>query len=566
MRSRKLSRALPCIMETLEERTLLTTVFVVPLTVATDSTHVHSLNNAINAALAGDVIQTEPGSVPEASSEVPNVKTAITIQGDPATPANIDPSTDLKILANNVTLVNLNLGTVTINAGFHGLNVHDCLIRNLTETSATTGNGSNNIVRNQFSNSLGLLGNTDGSVSNDVVADNHFVTTADTAFFINGVNAADIHGNTLDSNGFNGIEVTNGTNINIHNNTIRLEGNGEAIGVTVTGVATASVTIRNNVLATFSKGTGLDFSSVDAGMSDSITATVEGNDFHGNATGIVIETPSGVTAALDLDFGGGGRSLGGNNFRSFTGLANSSLAIKDIAPSSGTIHAQSNLFASGLTPANVVEDSHNGGSGTIDTTNALDANHAYIQTLYEQFLGRAGAASELNFWVGRLAVIGRSGVANGIARSQEAFSDIVESFYVHFLHRASDAGGKASFVGALLNGNTIEAVVDTFLGSPEYAARINIDFTQSLYIELLRRTGSIPELNNFNAAHPDRITEANIFLQSPEYRGIIVKDYYLNLLHRTPSNAEVAFWVNSGLDLYSIEIQFITSDEFVANR
>ena len=54
-------------------------------------------------------------------------------------------------------------------------------------------------------------------------------------------------------------------------------------------------------------------------------------------------------------------------------------------------------------------------------------------------------------------------------------------------------------------------------------------------------------------------------LNSAEYRGGQVKIYYgTSLLGRNvpPSAAEVSSWVNSGLDLTTIRVDFLASPEF----
>jgi hypothetical protein len=51
-------------------------------------------------------------------------------------------------------------------------------------------------------------------------------------------------------------------------------------------------------------------------------------------------------------------------------------------------------------------------------------------------------------------------------------------------------------------------------------------------------------------------------LQSAEYRTVAVEGYFTTLLKRTPSSAEVAYWVNSGQDLTSIRVGLESSAEF----
>jgi hypothetical protein len=60
---------------------------------------------------------------------------------------------------------------------------------------------------------------------------------------------------------------------------------------------------------------------------------------------------------------------------------------------------------------------------------------------------------------------------------------------------------------------------------------------------------------------------AQAFLLSQEYRADEVSNDYAQLLHRAqpPSDAEVNSWVNSGLDLLTIDTLFAASPEFQLN-
>jgi len=90
---------------------------------------------------------------------------------------------------------------------------------------------------------------------------------------------------------------------------------------------------------------------------------------------------------------------------------------------------------------------------------------------------------------------------------------------------------------------------------------------QSLYQNLLQRTGSTAEVNAWVAKLPQlgRAGVAQAFLLSQEYRADEVTDDYTQLLYRTPSTPEVNSWVNSGKDLLTIDILFAASQEFQLN-
>jgi hypothetical protein len=208
-----------------------------------------------------------------------------------------------------------------------------------------------------------------------------------------------------------------------------------------------------------------------------------------------------------------------------------------------------------------------------------DTNHAFVQTLYNDFLGRNGSAAELNAWVNALPTLGRLGVANGISRSPEALTRAVDDYYIHYLGRPAVGGEEMSWVNALEHGVTEEQVVAGIFSSPEFAAHanamigggdINANFVQASYKVLLNRSGSPDEVNAWLFPLPTlgRTGVALGFLESQEFRGAFVRQAYGNdLLDRptAPSAAEVAGWINSGLDLLTIQTVMAASMEYFQN-
>jgi hypothetical protein len=86
---------------------------------------------------------------------------------------------------------------------------------------------------------------------------------------------------------------------------------------------------------------------------------------------------------------------------------------------------------------------------------------------------------------------------------------------------------------------------------------------------LLNRTPGPAKVNGWVNQLPTlgRAGVALGFLQSVEYRGIVVRSYYSGLLHRSqpPSQAEVNGWVFSPLDIGNVRIGFESSGEFYAD-
>jgi Glycoside hydrolase family 44/Calx-beta domain/Domain of unknown function (DUF4214) len=221
--------------------------------------------------------------------------------------------------------------------------------------------------------------------------------------------------------------------------------------------------------------------------------------------------------------------------------------------------------------------------------NDLTHDEQFVQALYNDFLGRSGAVAELDGWVAALSTLGRTGVANAVARSTEGLSRVVSSFYARFLNRNADAGGLAGWVGALQHGMTEEQVAGALLASPEFANRANAlvggtnadaNFVQALYNLLLGRTGSAAEVNSWLSpvAALGRQAAARAFLGSGEFRGDAVRTFYgdpsltplpwepffINLLHRSqaPTAGEIAGWANSPFDFLTLEVMLAGSQEY----
>jgi hypothetical protein len=206
------------------------------------------------------------------------------------------------------------------------------------------------------------------------------------------------------------------------------------------------------------------------------------------------------------------------------------------------------------------------------TLKVLTPQQRFVQALYLDFLHRAGDLNNPNDAGAWVTALGRgmpaATVANLVARSLEALGVAVDGLYHRFLGRDADSAGRAAFVGYLQAGGTLEGVSQAMLASSEYQSHLpGDDFVQSLYQNLLQRTGSSAEVNSLFAllSQLGRAGMAQDFLSSPEFRAGEVGDDYAQLLHRTPSAAEVNSWVGSGLDLLAIDTLFAASPEFQLN-
>jgi hypothetical protein len=579
---------------------LSTTLFVVPSAVAADSTHFHDLASADAAASPGDVIQVEPNSNPGAAT----IDKVLTVQGDPADspislPQTANTTTSfLALAASGIVLNNLNLGVVNINLGQTGETISNSLVSTIAETVGAGTNGSNRIFNDTISD-VAVLGNDPsegGSASGDQVVNNNFIHTGASNFLL--LVRAD-QGTLIQGNSFTftdvgrAIHVEDCTSLSILNNSITITGTRAAsTGIEVVNTfLPSSVTISNNRISTINLGTGI---SLQRNSSNTFSAAVANNNLVLNLVGIAVAGGPDSTDFGTVDAGGGSLgSVGGNDFHGFTGAGGHFAITTTInsGVSTNTVSALNNSFS--VTPASAV----NAAAGKIDVSTALDANHAFVDAVYDDFLERSGnpaPGSELDFWAGNLAGLGQGGVANDIIRSTEGYTRLVDSLYKKILGRTDNSSEEAFWVSRLQAGATLDEIITGFLGSSEYATRANtlafaptnsdVNYIQSLYTLLLGRSASASEVNGWVSLLPSlgRTRIALAFVTSGEFRGDVVQALYSpnlalpsssfagivpELLNRSalPSAAEVSFWVNSGLDLLSIEVAIAGSGEFFSN-
>ena len=290
-----------------------------------------------------------------------------------------------------------------------------------------------------------------------------------------------------------------------------------------------------------------------------------------------------VTAAIPATFDG-------------TTDASTSVIIKDngvqiaafLQPAGSTTFSQSLNLADGVHTL-VVQATNIAGNVSNSTTlvvtinsQALDADSKFVRAIYEQALGRPGTIAEWNIWIPLLVNgNGRFMIANDIERATEARTLTLDNWYKTYFGRTSNPSTiEIQFwINEFNNGASEETVLSQLLASPEYFNRApsipgvttttpsDSAFVQGLFIQLLNRRASSSDINFFSnlVNSVGRQQVAFTLLTSAEYRSDQIITYYGQaLLGRTvpPSSQEVSFWVNSGLDLTSIRIDFLATSEF----
>jgi hypothetical protein len=568
-RARKVGARL-CL-EALENRLAPANVFVVPISQATDTTHVYILSEAINLAHTGGTVTIEPGASPDNIEPVSIDTSGITIQGDPNTPASVLPSYQLSVLSSNVTLTNLNLQSVTVGSSggnptfFAGTTISKCIVGTITDFGQAS-----TITQDTITGSVTLQGTVGLTPPNDVIANNTFESEALTLLTVKDGWGTQITNNTFTGFGNNvGIALTDCQGFpndlpTVANNTMNLTLTGlpnAAISVAQSGNNNISnVQIFDNAIFTQDNGIGIKMTMAQGGE---FTAEANGNDLHGNAVGVSItgDGTTGIGSAASI-------GLSGNNFRSFNHLpatASAAAIVFQNGPTTNVV-AHGNLFD--VNPPGTEVFISNG--GTVDTSNSLISNAlissppAFVQTLYLDDLGRVGSAPEINAWVSIFNASGQATVVNGIFRSGESLGRIVDSFYLRFLGRQSDPTGRAGWISFLQNGGTEEQMETGFLTGPEYLAHIDTDFVQSLYINILGRTGSASELAGWNNQLQTLglVGVASGFTHSTELRDSTAIADYETYLYRAPTALQEAALVSSSQDLLSFTVTVQSTSEF----
>lgn len=562
-------------LEPLEERTVLSTASVVPLTQAIDNqTTFHRLQDAVNAVTSsGSTIIIEPGATADLSPVSVNTS-GLTIMGDPNIPASILPSYDVAVNASNVMLTRLNLGLVTVNADFTGDAVTRSTVNTINVTGDLPGAGSVLIDQDAISGYVSTIGLVGAPLTNVVVTNNAFTSLVPSTTSPL-LNVQDVTNGVVQNNSFQGggpapqlaIQVTRGLNNLVANNTIHLTG----VDLNTNGIllqnpgfdSVMTVTIRNNTIAT-GQSRGLYISAFnDLNMQ----ALVQGNDFHNNAVGV--EYLGSFSGVVSSDLGGGfndaGSSLGGNDFRGFPtqgSPTNAAIVMRNVS-AGAVLPAHLNIFDNPAAAANTVVVAT--GAGVIDVGQPLDANRAFVQTLYNNMLGRTGTVAELNTWLPMLTAgaNGEANVLNGILRSDEALTRIVDQYYLQYLGRTADAAA-VYWVNKIKGGMTLEQVQAGFLASPEFLSDNNSDYVQGLYRTFFGRTGNATELaywyNQLPALGLSGVALG--FSQSQENRNAQLTALFGDFLHRAPTAGDMSYWSTQSGDLLTVEVKLLASGEY----
>jgi hypothetical protein len=241
-----------------------------------------------------------------------------------------------------------------------------------------------------------------------------------------------------------------------------------------------------------------------------------------------------------------------------------------------------NVQATQLTNMMAVHASY--GPDTADRSTALaglTGNARFVQTLYLDDLGRAGDTTSLHdagYWIAALnsGALSQAAVVLGIASSFEAEDHLVQTWYRTYLGRQPHGGEELGWVTLLQQGQTAEQVLRGVLGSDEFFHRAQTlvgsgtadeRYVQGLYQQLLNRSGTGAEVAYWVNRLPQlgRQGVAQGVLGATEFRADQFEGYYNALLHRPAAQGGLNGWVFSNLDINTVRLGFEASTEFFTN-
>ena len=229
----------------------------------------------------------------------------------------------------------------------------------------------------------------------------------------------------------------------------------------------------------------------------------------------------------------------------------------------------------------------------------------FVNRLYTILLGRSAEPAGLADWTNRLTsgTASSAEIVYGIAASDEfkrrnlSNEDIVEKLYEAMLGRASDPDGKQYWLDRLSVGMSVNAIINGFSGSTEFAdicADYSIQagsissleprdinygltsFVSRMYTKALNRNYDINGLNDWtNRYLTGRATVSDIsygFIFSTEFtdKELSNNDYvdtlYRTFFNREPDAAGKADWLNrlaNGISREEVMYGFVGSDECI---
>ena len=212
----------------------------------------------------------------------------------------------------------------------------------------------------------------------------------------------------------------------------------------------------------------------------------------------------------------------------------------------------------------------------------IDDPRDFVEQQYRDFLGREGDPGGVDYWSGLLAagLMSRAEIVDLFFSSEEFQSSIapVTRLYFAYFERIPDYGGLMFWMDALLSGESLDDMSQTFAESDEfleiYGELEDAGFIDLVYENLLGRApdeeGRDYWINSLAMGLP-RGQLMIAFSESNEYRvhsysWVQVNTMYVSMLRHAPDPDGFDYWVeeiNSGRSVLDLIEDFLASEEYL---
>jgi uncharacterized repeat protein (TIGR01451 family) len=347
-------------------------------------------------------------------------------------------------------------------------------------------------------------------------------------------------------------------------------------GVTDSDGSNNSATDSDTVLsAAASQISGTVFLDVNAdGTQNTGEAALQGRTIFldTNNNGVLDQGETSTVTNANGNYGFGGLAAGTYHVRetTFPGTtitvpASGSYTVTAVAGSNSVNQNFGNVLYSPVVPVVV---------NAVIFPHSPDADTAYIRGLYHSLLNRDADPAGLNAWLSSLHGPGgsRSKVAAGIWETPEHRGLQVDSYYLTFLQRPSDPGGRAFWQTMFQQGRTENQVVIDFTQTPEFQAHhpSDAEFVAALYTDILGRQGDISGIGFWQTilkTGTSRPALVQNFILSPESVTRVLDGYYAGYLHIATDSDRPALTnaLLAGVSFEAIGVDFfLASDKYFA--
>src|SRR5262249_436411 len=198
---------------------------------------------------------------------------------------------------------------------------------------------------------------------------------------------------------------------------------------------------------------------------------------------------------------------------------------------------------------------------------------SFLESVWQDLLGRAISPGEKSPLLNFLDSGGsHAPVAPIVLKSVEYRTKLTQNLYQQFLHRDAAQTEIDFFLSALQQGGTVEQLIAALVSSTEYYQNrgdgTNKGFLEQLYRDLLGRPiddGSLALFADLLSRGGARSQVAILILGSSEYRSNQLHDFFKTFLEREPSDSELNFYLmlwQQGARREQIIAQIIGSPEY----